>query len=88
LRLANADQRARALEVVSRVIGDGVLPATDPTDITARLASAGQGAAVLAALAESGVDIAQFSVGSPSLDEVFLALTGHPAEVPAEEAKK
>jgi ABC-2 type transport system ATP-binding protein len=88
LRLANADQRTRALEVVSRVIGDGVLPATDPTDITARLASAAQGAAVLAALADGGVDIAQFSVGSPSLDEVFLALTGHPAEAAPDEAKK
>ena len=28
----------------------------------------------------SGVRIADFSLGQPSLDEVFLALTGHPAE--------
>ena len=27
-----------------------------------------------------GVGIADFSLGQPSLDEVFLALTGHPAE--------
>jgi ABC-2 type transport system ATP-binding protein len=26
------------------------------------------------------VRIADFSLGQPSLDEVFLALTGHPAE--------
>jgi ABC-2 type transport system ATP-binding protein len=26
------------------------------------------------------VPVAQFSLGQPSLDEVFLALTGHPAE--------
>ena len=31
-------------------------------------------------LAAAGVRIADFSVGQPSLDEVFLALTGHPAE--------
>jgi len=32
------------------------------------------------------VRIADFSLGRPSLDEVFLALTGHPAdEVPAEQ---
>ena len=34
----------------------------------------------VAALARSGVRIAEFSLGQPSLDEVFLALTGHPAE--------
>ena len=32
------------------------------------------------ALARAGVGIAQFSLDQPSLDEVFLALTGHPAE--------
>ena len=28
----------------------------------------------------AGVEVAGFSLGQPSLDEVFLALTGHPAE--------
>lgn len=88
VRLATPDHRARALEVVTRVLGDGVLPSTDPTEITARLANTGQGAAVLAALSETGIDIAQFSVGSPSLDEVFLALTGHPADDASTEATK
>jgi ABC-2 type transport system ATP-binding protein len=34
----------------------------------------------VAALARSGVGVAQFSLGQPSLDEVFMALTGRPAE--------
>ena len=34
----------------------------------------------LAELARAGIGIADFSVGQPSLDEVFLALTGRPAE--------
>ena len=34
----------------------------------------------LARLTGSGVRVADFSLGQPSLDEVFLALTGHPAE--------
>ena len=38
------------------------------------------GSAAVATLAESGVRIATFSLGQPSLDEVFLALTGHAAE--------
>jgi ABC-2 type transport system ATP-binding protein len=36
--------------------------------------------AALARLTGSGVRVADFSLGQPSLDEVFLALTGHPAE--------
>ena len=37
-------------------------------------------AEAVAALARAGIGIADFSLGQPSLDEVFLALTGHPAE--------
>jgi ABC-2 type transport system ATP-binding protein len=45
-----------------------------------------RGAVAVAALGRSGLAVADFSLGQPSLDEVFLALTGHPAEeVPAEE---
>jgi ABC-2 type transport system ATP-binding protein len=80
LRLGNADQRPRALELVSRVLGDGVFPAQEPLEVTARVESPTQAAAVLAALGEAGVDVAQLSVGDPSLDEVFLALTGKPAD--------
>ena len=87
LRLVNAEQRAAAQEVVTRVLGDGLLPVTEPTEVAARLESAAQAAAILAALTERRVDVAQFSVGNPSLDEVFLALTGHAAEEPAAEKK-
>ena len=31
------------------------------------------------AVRSSGVAVADFALGQPSLDEVFLALTGHPA---------
>jgi ABC-2 type transport system ATP-binding protein len=77
LRLASADHHARARELVSRVLGDGVLPGTDPMSVTARLAHPGQAAVVLTVLSQETVDVAEFSVGNPSLDEVFFALTGH-----------
>jgi len=86
LRLASADQRPRALELVERVLGEGAAPVTDPTAVTARLASPAQAAAVLAVLTEDSVDVAEFSVGNPTLDEVFLALTGHTAEFAVPEA--
>ena len=37
-------------------------------------------ASALAELARAGIAVAEFALGQPSLDEVFLALTGHPAE--------
>ena len=87
VRLASAEQRVRVQEIVERVLGDGVLPAADTLELTARLENTAQATAVLRALDESGVEIAGFSVGNPSLDEVFLALTGRPAESEATEAK-
>ncbi|HEY7634358.1 MAG TPA: ATP-binding cassette domain-containing protein [Gemmatimonadales bacterium] len=87
LRLARADHSERARELVARVLGDGVVPAGDPLALTARLANPAQAAAVLAALAQDSVEVAEFSVGSPTLDEVFLAITGHTAEFEVPEAK-
>ena len=43
-------------------------------------ADADRGAEAVAELARAGVRVAAFTLGQPSLDEVFLALTGRPAE--------
>jgi ABC-2 type transport system ATP-binding protein len=88
LRLVRADQRGPALELVARVLGDGVLPTMEPLDVTARLENTAQAAEVLAALTAGKIDVAGFSVGNPSLDEVFLALTGRPADEAPEEIKR
>ena len=82
LRLASVDQRGLAEELVRRVLSNGLLPHTEPLELTARLERPEQAAAVLVALTEARIDVAQFSVGSPSLDEVFLALTGHDTQAP------
>ena len=87
LRLASADQQGRARELVSRVLGDGILPVADATSVAARLGNPAQAADVLAALARDSVEVAEFSVGNPSLDEVFLALTGRAAEASESEDK-
>jgi ABC-2 type transport system ATP-binding protein len=52
----------------------------DPARLSAQCADADRAAEAIAELSRSGVRIADFSLGQPSLDEVFLALTGHPAE--------
>jgi ABC-2 type transport system ATP-binding protein len=80
VRVASAEQRELAQQLVSRVLGDGLLPMSEPTEVAARLENPAQAAAVLTALTDGRVEVTQFSVGNPSLDEVFLALTGKPAE--------
>jgi ABC-2 type transport system ATP-binding protein len=80
VRVARADQRRLAQELIERVLTNGVLPSTDATEVAARLDHVSQAAAVLSTLTEHGVELAQFDVGNPSLDEVFLALTGKSTE--------
>ena len=80
VRLGNASQRDSARAVVSRVLGDGLIPDSDASVVSARLKDPGQAAEVLTALSAGQIDVAEFSVGTPSLDEVFLALTGRTTE--------
>jgi len=79
VRLLDPEQRPQAERELSRQLGHVTLE-PDPAALSAACIDADQGAAVLAELATAGVRIADFSVGQPSLDEVFLALTGHPAQ--------
>jgi ABC-2 type transport system ATP-binding protein len=52
----------------------------DPAALSLPGAGADQASEAIAALVASGIGVAGFQLGQPSLDEVFLALTGHPAE--------
>ncbi len=84
VRLADASQGDAARAAIARVTGDGIMPGSDMSVIGARLSSTAQAAEVLAALSSADVQVAEFSVGTPSLDEVFLALTGKPSETQEE----
>jgi ABC-2 type transport system ATP-binding protein len=86
VRLLDPEQRPEAERILARELGSVHLE-PDPAALAASCADADRAAEAVAELARSGVGIADFSLGQPSLDEVFLALTGHPAEEePAEEA--
>jgi ABC-2 type transport system ATP-binding protein len=80
VRLLDAGQRSAAAEVLARILSAEVRMENDPAALSVATADPARAAAAVAELAGSGVPIAGFSVGQPSLDEVFLALTGHPAE--------
>jgi ABC-2 type transport system ATP-binding protein len=87
LRLHDPAQRPLAARLLCGALDEPQL-GSDPTALSVRAAGTEDAATVLAELARAGVAVAELSLGQPSLDEVFLALTGHPAEeaTPEEEA--
>ena len=85
VRLLEPGTRAAAQEILARSLGT-VHPDPDPAALSAACADADRASVALAELSSAGIGIADFSVGQPSLDEVFLALTGHVAEPQDDEA--
>jgi ABC-2 type transport system ATP-binding protein len=79
VRLLDPDQRPEAQRVLAREL-DAVHREADPAALSAACADADRATQALAELSRAGIRVADFSLGQPSLDEVFLALTGHPAE--------
>jgi ABC-2 type transport system ATP-binding protein len=87
VRLIDPAQRGEAVEILERELG-AVVPEPDPAALTASCVDGDRGAEAVAELARAGIHVAGFSLGQPSLDEVFLALTGHPAEPEAAEPER
>jgi ABC-2 type transport system ATP-binding protein len=83
--LANPEQSAQARALVSDLLGDGILPQTEPGAFTVKVADTAAAAGVISALARAQIELTDFSLGTPSLDDVFFALTGRPAESKTEE---
>jgi ABC-2 type transport system ATP-binding protein len=79
VRLLDPGQRPEAERLLTDQLGVAH-PEPDPAALSAPCADADRAAEAMAELSRSGVGIASFSLGQPTLDEVFLALTGHPAE--------
>jgi ABC-2 type transport system ATP-binding protein len=79
VRLLDPEQRGEAAASLERELGSVHLE-PDPTALSAPCSDADRAAEAVAELARTDVRIAGFSLAQPSLDEVFLALTGHTAE--------
>ena len=80
VRLAEAADRTRAVALLASRYGDGIQHDNDPRGLSVQLDDPARAAAGLADLAAADIPVSEFSLGQPSLDEVFFALTGHPAE--------
>ncbi len=77
LRLAERDDLPTAAAVVSRLLADEPVLTPESGGMNVPLTDADQAAEVLIALRQSGISLTSLSVQKPTLDEVFLALTGH-----------
>ncbi len=84
VRLLDPDQRPEAARVLERELGSVHLEA-DPAALSGPCSDADRAAEAVAELGRASVRIGGFSLGQPSLDEVFLALTGHTAEEQTED---
>ncbi len=83
VRVRDAEDRPRAAEALAAAVDAEVKRERDPRALTLAVDDAGLAGHVLSTLAAADIEVLSVSYGQPSLDEVFLTLTGHPAEDPA-----
>lgn len=78
LRLRDGADTSRAVAVTQAVLGTTAgTDASDPAMITAPMADPDRVTDLLVGLRDAGIGLAEVSVQKPTLDEVFLAITGH-----------
>jgi ABC-2 type transport system ATP-binding protein len=84
LRLLDPAQRRQAEDLLATNLGLRAAPGSDPASLSCRVPQQQDALDVgrrlshaLARLTEEGIAVTDFAFGQPSLDEVFLALTGH-----------
>jgi ABC-2 type transport system ATP-binding protein len=80
IRFHNPELRADAERLLSSKLGVPTTLEADPAELSTRVFEPERIANVLTELSLSNIPIASFSFSQPSLDEVFLTLTGHKAE--------
>ncbi len=82
LHLVDAAEIAATAELAERLLGEPAALSPESRRVNIPLQRSDQAADVLVALRERGIGIESLSVQKPSLDEVFLALTGHGTDDP------
>jgi ABC-2 type transport system ATP-binding protein len=80
LRLADQEHTARAAGLVAGILGEEPVLTPEAGGLSIALPDPNKAADVLIALRQAELGIATAAVRQPTLDEVFLAITGHYAE--------
>jgi ABC-2 type transport system ATP-binding protein len=88
VRLLDPEERPQAARVLAGVLDAEPHAEPDPAGLSAPVASPDRASEAVAALSHAGIGLASFSLAQPSLDEVFLALTGHVAEEPEQDEEE
>ncbi|MGG1675877.1 ATP-binding cassette domain-containing protein [Neobacillus sp. NRS-1170] len=86
LRIENSLDIGVARHTVERVLDVKSNVSSEGGKITAPMADADRVADLLIALREAGIQLAELSVQKPTLDEVFLTITGHGVNADASSA--
>ncbi|OZT81911.1 daunorubicin/doxorubicin resistance ABC transporter ATP-binding protein DrrA [Marinococcus halophilus] len=87
VRLQDPGQRSLAAQLLQQKLGTAVDYSFNGSGLTAQVAENSLAVQILDELNKAGVAVSDFSVGKPSLDEVFLTLTGRSAEEEEVEAE-
>jgi ABC-2 type transport system ATP-binding protein len=88
LALADPAQLARAREIVEQVLQVGATVSPEARRINAPMASPDAVTDLLVRLRDEGIAVAELSVQKPTLDEVFLTITGRSANAEDEEPEE
>lgn len=86
LRVVDPTTLELTATLCKETLGSPVRQGADPRTLVVRAATASEASKLLCRLAAARIELSEFSLGQPSLDEVFFALTGRPAEVTGRDA--
>lgn len=78
IRLNDAAQRPLTEQIISQTLGFAAQREVDPATLTAPISNPERVMDTFTALSQAEIPLMEFSLGQPSLDEVFLSLTGQP----------
>jgi ABC-2 type transport system ATP-binding protein len=77
VRLREPERRIDAERILSDALAVPIETGGEPGALSARITDPGRAGVAITRLSDAGIEFADVGVGQPSLDEVFLALTGH-----------
>lgn len=85
IQLADASQSQAAQNILATALAVPVHLEAAPGALSVQFSDVARATYALADLPRAGIDLLHYSLGQPSLDEVFMALTGRPADAPPTE---
>lgn len=88
IQLNDAQQRPLAAKIVLETLGTAAQLDADPASLSVQVADPDLLAGTITMLSQAKISWTEFSLEQPSLDEVFLALTGQPVTEEAITAKE